>query len=252
MEQEQDTKVVLYWLERSRSQRVLWLLEELKIKYEVKTYNRINKLAPPEFKEIHPLGKFPVVTIESKAIPKPLVLAESGLIFEYLISHYGSWLAPKQWVEGKEGHIGGETEEWTRYRYYMHFAEGSLMPYLVIAFLFNTIKTVVPFFIKPVARLIIGAVESNYLGPSLMTTYEFLESQIESSPNNGQYLCGSQLTGVDILMSFPLLEARGQAGLNKASYPKLWAYLDRLEGHAGYKTAAQKIVDIKGSSSSHL
>jgi glutathione S-transferase len=244
-------------------------LEELKIKYEVKSYNRINKLAPPEFKEIHPLGKFPVVTIESKAIPKPLVLAESGLIFEYLISHYGSWLAPKQWVEGKEGHIGGETEEWMRYRYYMHFAEGSLMPYLVIAFLFNSelsrrislfcaakgelaIKTVVPFFIKPVARLIIGAVESNYLGPSLRTTYEFLESQIASSPNNGQYLCGSQLTGADILMSFPLLEARGQAGLNKASYPKLWAYLDRLEGHAGYKTAAQKIVDMKGSSSSHL
>jgi glutathione S-transferase len=79
-----------------------------------------------------------------------------------------------------------------------------------------------------------------------------LESQIASSPNNGQYLCGSQLTGADILMSFPLLEAKGQAGFNQASYPKLWAYVDRLESHAGYKKAVQKIVDINGPSSSHL
>lgn len=92
-------------------------------------------MAPPEVKEIHPLGKFPILAIESETTSKPLVLAESGMIIEYLISHYGSWLVPKRYVEGKEGQVGGETEEWLRYRYYVHYAEGSLMPFLVFAIL---------------------------------------------------------------------------------------------------------------------
>jgi glutathione S-transferase len=116
----------------------LWLLEELNLKYELKTYKRINQLAPPELKEIHPLGKSPILTIQPETASEPLVLAESGLITEYLIGHYGNWLAPKQYSEGKEGQVGGETEEWMRYRYYLHSAEGSLMPYLVTAFLLNS------------------------------------------------------------------------------------------------------------------
>lgn len=89
-------------------------------------------LAPPEFKEIHPLGKAPILTVQSNENSQPLVLAESGLIIEYLIDHYGSWLAPKKFSEGKEGQVGRETEEWLRYRYYMHYEEGTLMPYLVL------------------------------------------------------------------------------------------------------------------------
>ena len=125
----------LHRLEKSRSQRVLWLLEELQVPYEIKTSPRIRQLAPPEFKEIHPLGKAPILTIESAAPAQPIVLAESGLIIEYLLDHYGKGLIPKRFVEGKEGQVGGETEEWLRYRYYMHYAEGSLMPYLVLAIL---------------------------------------------------------------------------------------------------------------------
>lgn len=106
-------------------------MEECKVKYELKTYKRQNQLAPPELKEIHPLGKSPILTIESEATSKPLVLAESGMIIEYLIDHYGTRLVPKRYAEGKEGQVGGETEEWLRYRYLMHYAEGSLMPYLV-------------------------------------------------------------------------------------------------------------------------
>lgn len=125
-------------LEKSRSQRILWLLEELKIDYEIKTYKRQNQLAPEELKEIHPLGKAPIITIESEATEKPLVLAESGFIIEYLIDHFGTWLAPERYQKGKEGEVGGETEEWTRYRYFMHYAEGSIMPLLVIALIFNS------------------------------------------------------------------------------------------------------------------
>ena len=117
---------------------MLWLLEELKVDYELKTFKRQNMLAPSELKEVHPLGKSPAVTVESEANPKPLVLAESGYIFEYLIDHFGSWLAPERYQKGKDGEVCGETEEWTRYRYYMHYAEGTLMPYLVIFLLFNS------------------------------------------------------------------------------------------------------------------
>ena len=94
-------------------------------------------LAPAELKEIHPLGKAPIVTVESKSNPKPLVLAESSFIVEYLIDHFGSYLAPVKYAEGKDGEVGGETEEWTRYRYLMYYAEGSLMPYLVTLLLFR-------------------------------------------------------------------------------------------------------------------
>ena len=92
-------------------------------------------LAPPEFKKIHPLGKAPIISIESENTSEPIVLAESGLIAEYLIDHFAPRLVPNRYAEGKEGQLGGETESWLRYRYYMHYAEGSLMPYLLTSLL---------------------------------------------------------------------------------------------------------------------
>ena len=123
-------------LEKSRAQRILWLLEELKIDYELKTFKRKKMLAPPELKEVHPLGKSPVITVSSNATNgKPIAVAESSNIIEYLIDHFGTWLAPRRYKDGQEGMVGGETEEWMRYRYFLHYAEGSLMPLLVIALL---------------------------------------------------------------------------------------------------------------------
>ena len=92
-------------------------------------------LAPKVLEEVHPLGKSPIISIEAEGMSKPLVLAESGLIVEYLVDHFGPWLAPKRYVQGKEGHVGAESEEWLRYRYYMHYVEGSLMPYMVVGLL---------------------------------------------------------------------------------------------------------------------
>lgn len=131
-------KLTLARLAKSRAQRILWLLEELKVDYELKTYTRKGVLAPPELKEIHPLGKSPLLTVEAEGASEPLVLAESANIVEYLVAHYGSRLVPKQYPDGKDGQIGGETEEWMRYRYYMHYAEGTLMPYLIIKLLLNS------------------------------------------------------------------------------------------------------------------
>lgn len=92
-------------------------------------------LAPEELKTIHPLGKSPIISVEAEGMAKPLVLAESALIVEYLIEHFGPHLAPPKWAEGKEGQVGGETEEFIRYRYFMHYSEGSLMVLMVVALL---------------------------------------------------------------------------------------------------------------------
>ena len=94
-------------------------------------------LAPPELKKVHPLGKSPLVSVQAEGATEPLVLAESVLITEYLIDHFGPWLAPTRYQKGKEGQVQGETEEWLRYRYFMHYAEGTLMPYLVVALIFR-------------------------------------------------------------------------------------------------------------------
>jgi glutathione S-transferase len=95
-------------------------------------------LAPPELKKIHPLGKAPIIGITPENATEPIILAESGTIIEYLCEHFGKWLIPKRWVEGKEDRVGGETEEWMRYRYFMHYAEGSLMPNLLVGLIVDS------------------------------------------------------------------------------------------------------------------
>jgi glutathione S-transferase len=115
-------------LEQSRSQRILWLLEELKVPYELEIYHRDPKthFAPPELKKVHALGKSPVISVTAPGSSEPVIIAESALVVEYLLDHFsnGSTLLPKRWKEGQEGKVGGETEEWLRFRYYMHYAEG--------------------------------------------------------------------------------------------------------------------------------
>ena len=123
----------------SRSQRILWLLEELKIPYELKTYKRgADKLADPKLKEVHPLGKSPIITIDRGEDQEPLVLIESAAMTEYLCDYYGKWLIPARYPAGKEGQIGSETEAWLRYRTFMHYAEGSLMPLNVISLIMGS------------------------------------------------------------------------------------------------------------------
>jgi len=114
-------KITLHWLDRSRSHRIMWLLEELNVPYELKLWKRGKDfMADPKLKEIHPLGKSPVITIESPAASKPIVIAESAAIVEYIIDYYGQSMVPKRYQEGKEGQIGGETEAWLRNRQLLH------------------------------------------------------------------------------------------------------------------------------------
>jgi glutathione S-transferase len=112
-----------YRLEKSRAQRILWLLEELNLDYEIKTYKRDKDMfAEPALREVHPLGKSPLITVTT-GDGQPRVIAESGLIIEYLTGHFGKEFIPKEYKAGHEGQIGQETDEWMKYRFFMHYTE---------------------------------------------------------------------------------------------------------------------------------
>ncbi|KAJ5247730.1 hypothetical protein N7468_002713 [Penicillium chermesinum] len=255
----QGCKITLYWLEQSRSHRILWLLEELQLQYELKTFKRrADKLAPKELKEVHPLGKSPIVTIEAPGASEPLVLAESGAIVEYLVDHFGKTkptLVPERYVAGREGQVGGETEEWMRYRYFMHYVEGSLMPFLVMTLVNDTIRNSPPFFVRPITSIVASQVESNFLTRNVEGNLEFLEERLKTAPDGGPFICGKNLTAADILLSFPVIAAGGRVLKDKKQrdkYPLLAAYAQRLEGEDGYKAAVKKIEQIEGKFSASM
>ncbi|KAM3529100.1 hypothetical protein MY4038_005566 [Beauveria bassiana] len=250
----EEAKVKLYWLEQSRSQRILWLLEELKVKYEVEIFHRNKQtfLAPPELEKVHPLGKSPVITITpAGADAKPIVLAESGWMTEYLCTHYpeGQRLVPKRWQEGKENTIGGETEAYMRYKYYLHYAEGTLMPYLVLSLVIGRLKGGdIPFFVRPITSIVANRIISLFIAPNIKKNLAMLNDQLSTS--GGKYLCYDQLTAADILMSFPLLAAKGRfteivPGWEK-TYPRVVEYIKTLESNPGYKKSIAKVEELDG------
>jgi glutathione S-transferase len=204
-------------------------------------------LAPEELKDVHPLGKSPVITIPSAvAGEKPIVIAESGNMVEYLIEHYGAEkMLPKRYKDGYEGQVGGETEEWLRYRYFMHYAEGSLMNNLTLGLVLTIMKgPSIPFLVRPISRVIAGKFEDLFVGPNVKNNWRFLEDQLTTS--SGKFLAGDKLTGADIMLVFPLEERDGYMGLNKENYPKLLAYRDMLVERDAYKRATEKVKEAGG------
>ena len=214
--------LVVHHLENSRSQRVLWLLEELGLPYEIVHYKRdaTTMLAPPELLAVHPLGKSPVITDGDTTV------AETGAIVEYILAQYG---------DGRLLPAPG-TPEALRYRYWLHFAEGSAMPPLLLTLIFDRIANApMPFFIKPVARGISNKVMNLMVRPNLKRQLDYMESELGRSA----WFAGDALTGADIMMSFPLEAAAQRAGLN-ASRPKLMAFLKRIHARPAYKLALKR------------
>ena len=213
--------LIVHHLETSRSQRVLWLLEELGVPYELKVYRRdpATRLAPPELKAVHPLGKSPVVTDDGK------VLAESGAILEYLVETYGA---------GRFVPLPG-TPERLRYRYFMHFAEGTMMPPLLLKLVFARIPERVPFVVKPVAKAISAAAEKQLVAPNLGAQLAFLEQELAARP----WFAGNDFSAADVQMSFPLEAAAARAGLD-AGRPKIMAFLERIHARPAYQRALEK------------
>lgn len=214
--------ITVHHLNNSRSQRVLWLLEELGLPYEIKKYQRNAQtmLAPPDLLKVHPLGKSPVITDGDTTV------AESGAIIEYLLERYGN---------GRLVPAAG-TPERLRYRYWLHFAEGTAMSPLLMKLVFERIKvTKMPFFAKPIARGISNKVLAAMVDPNLKRQLDFMEAELGKS----EWFAGDEFSAADIQMSFPVEASAQRAGLD-ASRPKLMSFLKRIHSRPAFRKALER------------
>ncbi len=200
--------MIVHHLEHSRSQRILWMLEELGLPYEIRHYarNKATMLAPPELRAVHPLGKSPVIEDDGR------VIAETGAILEYLVDKADGRLGPP-----------AHREDVLRYRYFLHYAEGSVMPPLLIKLVLSR----VPLF---------GKAAQKRVQPMIDAHLDFIEAELAARP----WFAGDEMTAADIMMSFPLEAARSRAGLDNGRRPATMAYLARIHARPAYKTALEK------------
>ncbi|WP_256077888.1 glutathione S-transferase family protein [Massilia sp. YIM B04103] len=214
--------ITVHHLNNSRSQRVLWLLEELGLDYEIVRYQRDAKtmLAPPELRRIHPLGKSPVIQ------DGDVLVAESGAIIEYLVEKYGNGsLVPPAGTPDK-----------LRWRYFLHYAEGSLMTPLLMKLVFDRVESApAPFFVRPIAKAIAGKVKHSYILPQIRQHLDYLEGELA----RGEWFAGSAFSAADIQMSFPLEAATARGGLDGAR-PRLAAFLQRIHARPAYQRALER------------
>ncbi|MCH2534512.1 MAG: glutathione S-transferase [Bdellovibrionales bacterium] len=214
--------ITVHHLENSRSLRVVWLLEELNLNYKIEKYKRDPKsmLAPKELKDIHPLGKAPIITDENGAH------AESGAIIEYILENYsGEKLIPK-----KE-----DRSAYNSFKFFMHYAEGSVMPVLVMSLIFSKINSKIPFFIKPVFSLIDQQVRSNYITPTTKTHFNYIDSILDQH----KWLTGDHFTAADIQMSFPIITALSREK-NIDSFKNIKRFIQQVEERPAYKRAIKQ------------
>ncbi|WP_341676737.1 glutathione S-transferase [Niveibacterium sp. SC-1] len=214
--------ITVHHLNNSRSQRVLWLLEELGLEYALQFYQRDPRtlLAPPELKAIHPLGKSPVLTDDG------ITVAESGAIIEYLLDrHDAGQLRPP-----------AGTPERLRFTYWLHFAEGSAMPQLLLKLVLDRIRNApAPFFVRPIARAIADKVGKATVQPNLAAQLDFMEAELARDP----WFAGTAFSAADIQMSFPIEAAAARAGLD-ASRPRLMDWLARIRARPAYVRAVAR------------
>ncbi|MFM9268670.1 glutathione S-transferase family protein [Halomonas elongata] len=217
--------VHVHHLENSRSQRVIWCLEELGIDYELVTYRRdpVTMLAPESLKSVHPLGKAPVITDEGR---DGRAVAESGAILEYLVERYdeAGQLAPPAGSDERE-----------RYRFWLHHAEGSAMPPLVMRLVFSRLgKPPIPALMRPLGRQFAKGVEQRFLGPRLRELASFWDGALVESP----WFAGEDFSAADIQMSFPILALESRGGL--ANSPNLADFLSRCRKREAYRRAIER------------
>ena len=212
--------ITLHHLDQSRSLRIIWALEELGLEYEIKHYKRLPTFAaPPELKAVHPLGKSPVLT------DGDLTIAESAVILDYLQTTYDT---QNQFKPQKP-------QDLMQYNYWMHYAEGSLMPYLVMTLVMTNMPKHVPFLIRPIAKKISEGVRGGFINPRLKEHSAFLEDYFSQH----QYAAG-EFSFADIQMSFPMM-AMQQRTQNKM--PQIAAYAERIQQRPAYQRAKAKSGD---------
>jgi glutathione S-transferase len=212
--------LTVHHLNNSRSQRVLWLLEELGLSYEIVRYQRGPDMrAPKELRAIHPLGKSPVITDDGKTI------AESGAIIEYLTENYGDGrLIPRP-----------NTPERLRYTYWLHYAEGSAMPPLLLKLLFTLMPKRAPGLLRPLVRKVSSQALATLVNPQLKQHMAFWEEELSKTT----WFAGNEFSAADIQMSFPLEAAAARGGLEDG-HPKAMAFLERIHARPAYQRALEK------------
>ena len=216
--------IVLHHLNNSRSQRILWLLEELGVEYELKAYQRDAKtnLAPAQLKLIHPLGRSPVLVDGNNTIP------ESGAIIEYLLNNY---TAPEDSLLSQALDPQGKQEQ----SFWLHFAEGSFMPPMVTKMVLEKGREkAAPFFVKYIVDKFVDAVMQAYFGPNIKANLEFVERHLQ----HREWFVGDKLTGADIQMSFPLEAIVAKQGPD--AFPAIAAFVNRVHQREAYKSALVK------------
>ena len=210
--------ITVHHLENSRSQRVLWLLEELGLAYTVKRYARDPRTmrAPPELVAIHPLGKSPIITRDG------VVVAETGAIVAYLTECANGALVPETDMAAR-----------ARYTYWMHYAEGSAMPPLLLKLVFSRLAPESPWALRPLVRRIADTVLQGFVDPDLRRHAAFWEGELADRP----YFCGASFTAADIMMSFPLeaFVARGTG-----AGPRVTEWLARIHARPAYRRALER------------
>jgi glutathione S-transferase len=212
--------ITVHHLNNSRSQRVLWLLEELGMPYEIQHYQRnaTTNLAPPELLKVHPLGKSPVITDSDTTV------AETGAVIEYLVDRAGGRLRPAT-----------GTPEHRRYTYWLHFAEGTAMSPLLMTLILGRIRKSGPFFARPIMRRIADSVLGSFVTPNIKRQLAFMESELQSRP----WFTGGEFSAADVMMSFPLEVAVVRGGLD-ASYARLNDWLARIHARSAYQAALKR------------
>ena len=214
--------ITVHHLNNSRSQRILWLLEELNVEYEIKRYERdpVTIRAPKSLQAIHPLGKSPVIQ------DGDIIVAESGAIIEYLVRQYGS----KQFLPEEN------SQTYRDVIYWLHFAEGSLMPPLLMKMVFDKLKqSPMPFFVKPIAKQISDKVMKTFVSPEIKLLLEYIDNYLSERT----WFVGEHLSGADFQMSFPL-EACVARGTVDQNYPNILAFVQRFQSRAAYLAALER------------
>jgi glutathione S-transferase len=209
--------ITVHHLEDSRSQRILWLLEELGLPYEVVRYERdpVTRLAPPALTAIHPLGKSPVVT------DGDLTVAETGAIIEYIVGRYG---------EGRLIPAAGTLDR-LRYTYWLHYAEGTIMALMVMKLIFDTMAVRAPGWAKPLVKAVTKPVLTGYVGTNIAKNLKFIEAELTAFP----WFAGADFTAADIMMSFPLEAAGSRVPLDGA--PHITAFVKTVQARPAYQKA---------------
>jgi glutathione S-transferase len=212
--------LTVHHLDNSRSQRVLWLLEELAAPYQIKHYRRDPKtmMAPAELRAVHPLGKSPILTDGDATI------AETGAIVEYIVDKAGGRLRPP-----------AGTPERLRWTHWLHYAEGSLMSPLLLKLVFDRMPTRSPMLLRGLARNIATRAKAGFIPPQLKVHFDFLESELGKS----EWFAGSAFSAADVMMSFPL-EASASRAAALEGRPRLKAFVERIQARPAYRAALEK------------